>query len=360
MKISIKAITVILILQVFFMVQAIAIESKPILKIAGWSVYSDPQQAGKTIGYEGFEKQAGVTIEFTPLSSLDDIINVAESDANYDIFIISNEGIRLLYDMGLVLPLNLTHLSNYQDIYHNLQYTHWSQFESKVYAIPLAWGPTGLMYDMDSMEEPVSWNVLWEQRFKQKVSMWDDVSMIWITALTLGYQNVYSLTKTQLEKVQQKLFEFNEQTVAYYIDGEEIKLAEQGRIIAYNSWYNPSERLRSKGKNFRMIIPKEGAVGMFDSFLLSNKSEQAGLVHQFINYQLRPEVQKNMVRNTGLAPANILTLSLLDAAKIKELHLDEPDYFSRMLLWDHMPRKNLYEKVLETVRKDLQQKQAGQ
>ena len=71
------------------------------------------------------------------------------------------------------------------------------------------------------------------------------------------------------------------------------------------------------------------------------------------HHQISPDVQQQMVRITGLAPADIETLTKLSEAEIKALHLDETDYFSKMLLWDHMPRQNLYEKVLQTVREDL-------
>ena len=324
------------------------------LNIAGWDVYSDPENPKKVIGYESFEKKTGAVIKFRPLSNLDDIITVAESGENYDVFIISNEGIRSLHDMELVKPLNLQDIPNYQNLHHNLKYSALSQFESRVYAVPWAWGPTGLMYDKDVIKNPDSWNILWDLRYKEKVGMWDDISMIWTTALSLGYKNVYSLTRKQLKAVEDKLLSFNDQAHLYYKGGnEEMEHAIEGNLVAYNSWYDPSSRLKALGKNYAMIIPKEGAVGMFDSYMLGKDSQQVKLVHQYINYQISPEVQKQMVHITGLAPSNLETLSLLSQTKIKELHLDEEDFFNRMLLWDHMPRKNLYEEVLETVRKDF-------
>ena len=157
------------------------------LNIAGWDVYSDTENPKKVIGYESFEKKTGAVIKFRPLSNLDDIITVAESGENYDVFIISNEGIRSLHDMELVKPLNLQDIPNYQNLHHNLKYSALSQFESRVYAVPWAWGPTGLMYDKDVIKNPDSWNILWDLRYKEKVGMWDDISMIWTTALSLGY-----------------------------------------------------------------------------------------------------------------------------------------------------------------------------
>jgi len=340
-----------------FLNQSLFASQANTLVVTGWDVYGDPNHPGKTIGFKSFEKKTGVNIQFKPLSNLDDIVSAAESSEYYDIFIISNEGIQILHDMGLVNPLNLSELPNYQNLHHNLKYSEWSQFESRIYAVPWAWGPTGLMYDKQLVNNSNSWEMLWNPKYKGKVAMWDDISMIWTTALALGYKNVYSLTRTQLDNVKNKLFEFNDLSPLYYKGGgDEITLARNGKIVVFNRWYDPSERLKANGKNFGMIIPKEGAVGMFDSYLISKNSNQSSLAHQFINHQISPEVQQQMVKFTGLAPANIETLSLLKPEVIKALHLDNPDYFNQMLLWNHMPRKNLYEKVMQAVRKDFKQK----
>jgi putative spermidine/putrescine transport system substrate-binding protein/spermidine/putrescine transport system substrate-binding protein len=342
-----------------FFASTLLAEEQKVLRITGWDVYGDPDYPDKTIGFKSFEQQTGVTIDFHPLSNMDEIVSAAEAeeDHDHDVFIISNEGIRILHDMGLVSPLNLKALPHYQNLHHNLKYSEWSQFDSRIYAVPWAWGPTGLMYNTDIISEPDSWNTLWDPKYKGKVAMWDDVSMIWTAALALGYQNVYSLTRMQLENVKKKLFEFNDLSAIYYKGGgDEQKLAMQGKIVAFNSWYDPSAQLKKAGKNFAMIIPKEGAVGMFDSYMINKKSNLAALAHQYINHQISPAIQRQMVSITGLAPANIETLALLKPNEIKALHLDEEDYFNRMLLWDHMPRKNLYEKVLEAVRDDIKQK----
>ncbi|MBT5746125.1 MAG: extracellular solute-binding protein [Gammaproteobacteria bacterium] len=185
----------------------------------------------------------------------------------------------------------------------------------------------------------------------------------------MGYSNVYNLTRPQLKQVKDKLLEFNRQAATYYAGGgDEIKLALQGEVVAFNGWYDPSAQLKAKGKNFKMIIPKEGAVGMFDSYMIAAdrghsdyENEPVGkdgvdrhqlIAHQYINHQISPEVQKEMAEITGLSPANIETLPLLSREQIIELHLNEPDYFDRMLLWDHMPRKNLYLQLLDEVRAD--------
>ena len=82
--------------------QAVNIDENKILRIVGWDVYADPISTNKTLGYKKFEKKYGVTIQFTPLSNLEDIINATESGTDYDVIIISNEGIHTLEQMKFV------------------------------------------------------------------------------------------------------------------------------------------------------------------------------------------------------------------------------------------------------------------
>lgn len=325
-----------------------------ILRVAGWDVYADPENSAKTIGYRAFEQQEKVTIEFTPLSNLEAIIEVAESGDQYDLIIISNEGVKPLYQMGLAKPLDLNLIPNYQSLHNNLKYNAWCQFNADAYAVPWAWGPTGLLYDTEQINEPTSWSILWDERYRNLVSLWDDVSMIWTAALSLGYKNVFNLTRRQLNEVKQKLLRLNEQIYDYY-DGNDQMLSyiENDNVVVLNSWFDPSRRLLKKDKKFKMIIPHEGAVGMFDSYLITTQTENEALAYRYINYQISPAVQKQMIDITGLSPSNIETIGLLSKDEIHSLHLDEMDYFNRMILWDIMPRKHLYEEVLNEIRKDF-------
>lgn len=335
-------------------VKAETVAKKTVLHVVGWDVYADPDHRNKTIGFETFEARHGVRIEFTPLNTLDDILSAAEANDKFDVIIVSNEGIKILQGMGMVVPLDLKNIPNYQDLHPQLRYTEWSQFEGKVYAVPWAWGPTGLLYDANAMPEPDSWNVLWDEKYRGKVSLWDDVSIIWVTALSLGYKNVYNLTKSQLNEVKKKLFALNAQVSEYYSgEQDEMKLILSGKAVLLDSWFDPSSRLRKHSRNYKMVIPKEGAVGMFDSYLIRRGARNVDIAYQFINHQINPDTQQQMVRITGLGPANIETMTLLTPQEIKALHLGEAGYFSRMLLWDVMPRKHLYETLLTEVRENF-------
>lgn len=328
-----------------------------VLRVAGWDVYADPNNNNKTIGYRRFEQEFGVTIEFTPLSNLDDIISAAESSSKYDIIIISNEGINILADMGVSQPLNIKKIPNYKNLYPNLKTNKWIKNNNQIYAVPWAWGPTGLLYDTEKVPKPDSWKILWDKKYQGKISLWDDVSMIWTTALTLGYENIYNLTSQQLKTVKTRLLELNDQVYGYYSGGNQAEqYINNNHATILNSWYDPSNRLIQSGKKFKMIIPKEGAVGMFDSYVIHSKTNKSDLAYKYINHQLNKYTQKEMFRVTGLIPANKNTKALL-APQEKSIYPDNiEEYYNKMILWDVMPRKHLYEKVLTEVRDDLNKK----
>ncbi|MCK5002867.1 MAG: extracellular solute-binding protein [Gammaproteobacteria bacterium] len=330
-----------------------ATSSHPVLHVAGWDAYADPENRNKTIGYKSFEEQSGYKIEYTSLNNLDEIIQYAKTNEQFDVLIISNEGIEALYKMNLVQDLNLEKIPYYQDLHHSLRYNNWCQFNGKVYAIPWAWGPTGLLYNSEEVPEPDSWDIFWDPKYKGKVSLWNDVSMIWITALTLGYTDIYNLTNKQLNEVKKKLLLLNEQVNTYYKgEQEEMDLLISGNVLITNSWFDPSARLAKHNKQFKMVIPKEGAVGMFDSYMLSRNNKSIEISHDFINHQISPAVQLKMSHITGLEPSNIETLALMTQDEIHALHLDDQSYFRKILLWDVMPRKHLYEQVMQEILKN--------
>ncbi len=77
-------------------------------------------------------------------------------------------------------------------------------------AFPFMWGPNPLLYDTKAIPQPPdSWAVLWDPKYKEKISVWDDLSTVYMAAQVLGYDKpdpsqLYNLTDEQLEAVKKK------------------------------------------------------------------------------------------------------------------------------------------------------------
>jgi len=75
------------------------------------------------------------------------------------------------------------------------------------------WGPDPLLFDAAAFAQaPDSWAVFWDPKYKGKLSVWDDLSTVYMAAQVLGYDKpdpsqLYNLTDDQLAAVRKKLIE---------------------------------------------------------------------------------------------------------------------------------------------------------
>jgi len=60
-------------------------------------------------------------------------------------------------------------------------------------------------------QAPESWNVLWDAKYRGKISVWDDLSTVYMAAQVLGYDKpdpsqLYNLSDEQLDAVKRKFW----------------------------------------------------------------------------------------------------------------------------------------------------------
>ncbi len=95
-----------------------------------------------------------------------------------------------MIDSGLLLPLNLDNLPNYQQLNPSFKQLKHLVKDSVHYGLPFAWGPYGLVYNTEVFDEaPQSWNVLWDPKYKGQYSVADYGEInIYLSALAMGYE----------------------------------------------------------------------------------------------------------------------------------------------------------------------------
>ena len=50
------------------------------------------------------------------------------------------------------------------------------------------WGPDPLIYDTTVFPKPPeSWTMFWDPKYRGKISVWDDLSTVYMAAQVLGY-----------------------------------------------------------------------------------------------------------------------------------------------------------------------------
>src|SRR5713101_2559715 len=179
------------------------------LSLLVWEGYADPSFV------QAFEESHHCKVSTSYMGSSDELVAKLRggSAANYDVISPSSDVAASIAHTGLAAPLDLSRLPAYSQLSARLRDLPLVKANGQVYGVPLMWGPDPLLYDTTAFAKPPdSWTVFWEPKYKGKLSVWDDLSTVYMAAQVLGYDKpdpsqLYNLTDEQLATVRKKLIE---------------------------------------------------------------------------------------------------------------------------------------------------------
>src|SRR6266702_6981924 len=181
----------------------------PTLNLLVWEGYADPSFV------HGFEEQYHCKVSASYMGSSDELVAKLRggSAGNYDVISPSSDVASSIATAGLATPLDLAKIPSYRQLSPQLTSLPLVRTNGQVYGVPFMWGPDPIIYDTTAFAQPPdSWTVLWEPKYKGKVSVWDDLPTVYMAAQVLGYDkpdpsHLYNLTDQELDAVKKKLLE---------------------------------------------------------------------------------------------------------------------------------------------------------
>lgn len=327
---------------------------EPTLSLLVWEGYADPSFIHQ------FEVSRHCKIEASYMGSDDELVAKLRggSASNYDVISPSSDVATSIARSGLVAPLDLSEIPSYNQVSLKLRSLPLVRIGNKVYGVPFQWGPNPLLYDATVFPQPPqSWAVLWDPKYKGKISVWDDLSTLYMAAQILGYDkpnpdHLYDLSDAELENVKQKLMELKPNIRKIWSTGGELtNLFENHEIVAAMGWPLMTNQLRKAGFPIGETIPKENTTGWIDHLMITSASEHKQLALQFFEYMIEAKTQKAVSDVTGYGPANPQAAQFMTDQEKKGLHLDAADaYMARIYFWEDVPRRAKYIEIWNEVK----------
>ena len=349
-------------LRKFIRVAAIAVlvllsscrKSTPTLSLLVWEGYADPSFV------QGFEATCQCKVSAAYMGSSDEMVAKLRGGAasNYDLISPSSDVASALTKSGLVAPLDLNKVPNYSQLSPALTSLPLVKNDGKVFGVPLTWGPNPLLYDTTFFPQaPGSWSDLWDPKLKGKISVWDDLSTLYMAAQVLGFdkpdaQAIYNLSDQQLDQVKQKLIELKPNIRKIWTTGGELTNLFQGHeIVAAMGWPLMTNQLRKINFPIGETIPREGTTGWIDHLMITSASDNKDLAYKFIDYMTSAQTQKQLSDVTQYIPANPQASALMTSEQRRNLHLDDVDaYQKKIVFWQDVPRRAKYSEVWNSVK----------
>jgi spermidine/putrescine-binding protein len=324
------------------------------LSLLVWEGYADPSFL------QPFEQSHHCKVVAAYMGSSDELVAKLRggSASNYDVISPSSDVATSIVRAGLAAPLDLSKIPSYNQLSARLRDSPLVKANGQTYGVPFVWGPNPLLYDTTAFARPPdSWSILWDPKLKGKISLWDELSSVYLAAQVLGYDKpdpsqLYNLTDAQLEAAKKKLIELKPNIRKYWSTGGELtNLFQNHEVMAAMGWPLMTNELRKLNFPIGETIPKENTTGWIDHLMITAASPRKELAQQFLEYMIEAQTQKLVTNVTHYTPANPATSQLLTVEERKSLHLDDPDeYMKRIYFWQDVPRRAKYNEIWNEVK----------
>ena len=327
---------------------------QPTLTLLVWEGYADPSFIG------AFEESHHCKVVASYMGTSDELVAKLRggSASNYDVISPSSDVAASIVRAGLAAPLDLSKIPAYSQLSAKLRESNIVKLNSQVYGVPFVWGPNPLLYDTTAFRQaPDSWSVLWDAKYRGKVSVWDELSTIYMAAQVLGYDKpdpsqLYNLSDAQLEAVKKKLIELKPNIRKMWATGGELtNLFQNHEVVIAMGWPLVTNDLRKLNFSIGETIPRENTTGWIDHLMITAASSNKELAQAFLAYMVEAQTQKKVSDVTHYTPANRGAAQFLSGDEKKILHLDDPDaYMQRIYFWQDVPRRPKYNEIWNEVK----------
>ena len=326
----------------------------PSLNLLVWEGYADP------LFVHVFEEQNHCKVSASYMGSSDELVAKLRggSAGTYDVISPSSDVATMISTAGLAAPLDLSKIPSYGQLSIKLTSLPLVNDKGYTYGVPFMWGPDPMIYDAKVFAQPPeSWNVFWEPKLRGKISVWDDLSTVYMAAQVLGYDKpdpgqLYNLTDEQLEAVKKKLLELKPNIRKMWSTGGELtNLFQNHEVVAAMGWPLMTNQLRKTNFPVGETIPKENTTGWIDHLMITAGCDNKDLAYKFLEFMVEAQTQKKVTDVTGYTPANPQAAKFMTAEEQKNLHLDNVDeYQKRIYFWQNVPRRAKYNEIWNEVK----------
>ncbi len=295
-----------------------------------------------------FEKQSGCKIQAKYAATSDEMFTLMRSGggSQYDMVSASGDAsLRLIY-AKLVQPVDVSKVPEWKQFFGPFKSPSNNTVDGKHYGISLQFGPNTLIYRTDKVKPaPTSWSAIYDSKFKGRVTIPDNPIQIADAALylmktqrSLGIKDPYELNKTQFDAVVSLLKKQRPLIKKYWVGvADNTELISSGDAWLGPTWPVTTGSLLAKKSPVKEFIPKEGATGWLDTWMLSAKSKNTDCAYKWYRYISGAKVQALQGTTYGETPVNSKACAYMNAiskGSCKLYHANEPlVYYKSLYFW---------------------------
>lgn len=305
------------------------------LRLYLWSDYL----ADDTI--PNFEREFGVRVTVDTYESNEEMAaKLLAGATGYDLVLPSSYLFPVLFSADLLAPLRRELLTNWGNVAPMFLDPAWDP--GNRHSVPWGWGTTGLAYRRDLVTAPPdSWEVFFDERYRGKMTMLDDLRDVIGSFLKLRGHSLNSVDPAALAEARADAIRAKANLKAYVSAPVKAQLV-AGDVWIAQLWSGDAMQAMAEQPAIAFAIPKEGSMIFSDALVVPRSAPHPRAAHEFMNYILRPEVGAAIADKTGYGTPNQAALPLTQskipyptAEELTRLEYQK-DLAENSALWDRI------------------------
>jgi spermidine/putrescine transport system substrate-binding protein len=251
-----------------------------------------------------FEKKYDIKVNIENFDDMETMYQkISKGGVNYDVILVSDALIPRMIEKDLVQELNKDNIPNISQMdkdYLNLQIDPGNK-----YSVPYMFGTVGLIYNKDVVKEKVdSWDILWNEKYKNKIFMFDTYRDTMGAALKkLGY-SLNSTNPKEIEEAKALLIKQRKTVNPIYGVDNGTTMIPAGESDINMIWSGEGLNLQDENSNLVYVVPKEGANFWIDSLCIPKNAENVEGAEKFINFVSDKESALRIADEIGYTTPN--------------------------------------------------------
>lgn len=292
------------------------------MSLATWPNYHNPAT------FEAFTAATGVAVEVNVFGSNEEMLaKLQAGGTGWDLFVPTNYTISTYVSLGLIDPIDLAKVPNFDAKTQNTRFTNEGTVDGKVFALPKNWGTTGIAFNSDKMKSKVT---SWKDFFELAMTEADGRAMVHDYQLTTIGNALVSLG-----------FSFNSVKPEELAKAEELLIKVKPHLYAINSDYQPSMRasdawmtmcwtndgaqLNRDIPEIQFVLGSDGGEIWSDFYAVPTSAANKPAGYALLNFLMDPQnaVKEHIANGAPTTDSRVMSLLPADITGNKIVYPDE-------------------------------------
>lgn len=251
-----------------------------------------------------FEKEYGIKVNIETFDDMEAMYQkVKGGGVKYDVVLVSDAFMPRMINNNLIQELNKDNIPNISQM--DEEYLNLDIDPGNKYSVPYMFGTVGLIYNKDVVTEPVdSWDILWNEKYKGKIFMFDTYRDTMGAALKKLNYSLNTTNAKEIEEAKQLLLDQRKLVSPLYGVDNGTTMIPAGESDINMIWSGEGLNLQDEYPNLVYVVPKEGANFWIDSLCIPYNASNVEGAEKFINFVSDKESALRIADEIGYTTPN--------------------------------------------------------